>query len=55
MLQCFLEEEAKYSWEIEGGKDLEGREEEEGKRGVGSGVGGDEYDIQRVRKLNRCV
>ena len=33
-----------------------GRErEEEGKMVTGSGVGGDEGEVQRVRKLNRCV
>ena len=41
--------------EVEGGRDLGGREEEEGKkRRAGSGMGGD-GDVQRVRKLNRGV
>jgi hypothetical protein len=34
---------------------LGGRREEENKRGVGSGVGGNRGDAQRVRKLNRGV
>ena len=42
--------------EIEGRKDLGGREEGEGeKEGAESGMGGDRDDIQRVRNLNRGV
>ena len=33
MLQSFLEGRTKYSQEVEGGRDLGGREEEEGKEG----------------------
>ena len=55
MLQYFLEGGTKYSWEVEGRGDLGGREEEEGEREAGSGMGGDGDDIQRVRNLNRDV
>ena len=34
---------------------MEGREEGEVKRGEESGMGGDEGDVQRVRKSNRGV
>jgi hypothetical protein len=34
---------------------LGGREDGEEKRGAESGMGGDEDDIQRVRKLSRGV
>jgi hypothetical protein len=40
-------------WGLVGGG-LGGREEEEGKRGEESGMGGD-GDVQRARKLNRGV
>jgi hypothetical protein len=41
---------------VEGGRDLGGRQEAEGKkRGEEPGMGGDGGDVQRVRKLNRGV
>ena len=57
MLQFFLEGATKYSGEVEGEKELQGREEGQGgqNRGVGSGMGGNGGDIQKVRNLNRGV
>jgi hypothetical protein len=50
MLQPFLEEGTKYSWGVEGGRDLRGSEKGEGKRLEGSGIRGDKWDdIQSVR------
>ena len=54
-LWSFLEGRTKYSQEVEGGRDLGGIEEEKGKGGAASGMGGNGDDIQRVRKLNRGV
>jgi hypothetical protein len=34
---------------------LGGREDGKRKKGAGLGVGGDRKDVQRVRKLNRCM
>jgi hypothetical protein len=56
MLQSFLEGGTKYLQEVEGGRDLGGKEEGRGKGGgggAGSGVGGEEDDTQRIRHLNR--
>jgi hypothetical protein len=45
-----------FSQEIEGRRDLEGREKGEREKGAGSGMGGDGDDIQRrVMDLNRGV
>ena len=52
MLQSYLEGGTKYSWEVEGGRDLVGIEE---KKGSGSGMRGDRDDIQTVKNLNRGV
>jgi hypothetical protein len=46
MLQSFLEEETKYSWEVEGGRDLGG--------GAGGG-GGEGGRIRYVRIWGRCT
>jgi hypothetical protein len=53
MLQSILERGTKYSWEIDGERDLGWREEGEEKRGAGSGMGGDRDAIQRIRNLNK--
>ena len=54
MLQS-LEGRTKYSQMVEGGRDLGGIEEEKGKGGAASGMGGNGDDIQRVGNLNRGV
>jgi hypothetical protein len=51
-----LRKRTKYSWEVEGERDLGGREERERKkRGTGPGVERDRADVQRGRELNRSV
>ena len=54
MFQSFIEQGTK-SLELEGGRDLAGREEGEGKRGAGAGIRRERRDIQRIRKLNRNI
>jgi hypothetical protein len=52
-LLSYLEGKTKKSEELEGGRDLGGREEGERKWGTGSGMGGEGEEVQRVRKLYR--
>jgi hypothetical protein len=55
MFQSFLEEGTKYSSEVEGGTREEERKRVGGKRGSGSGIGGEEDDVQKIRNLSRGV
>lgn len=50
LLSSVLLRKGNKTQEVEGGKDLGGREEE-GERGARSDMGGDKDDVQRVRKL----
>jgi hypothetical protein len=56
--RCFLAILKKGEQNNHGRQRVEGTWEEETRRrgkGAGSGIGGDEGDVQRVRKLNRDV
>jgi hypothetical protein len=53
MLQSHLEVGTKYSTEAEGGRNLGGRTEAEGKRRAGSGMGEDRREAQKARGINK--
>jgi len=53
MLQSYTEQGTKLLQGVEGGRELGGREDAERKRTVGTSIGRDRKEVQRVRKLNR--
>ena len=55
MLQSFLEGKTKYSQEVDGGRDLGGREEGEGERGQNQVWEETGIIYRGLRNLNRCL